>query len=423
MVPAGPVAGACWWTAGGRTALIAWTDLLGGLLVLGAAFLFFVLPPGGAALHRGSVRGHGGHGPPDTFSQLAIGASLPDLVPPERLEAANSLNLGGVQAAVFVAQGLAGLLFVLIGMPTLVLANALTYLYAGGSELFLRIPHRGRTAEEKKHPWQKFRDELLEGFRFVLAHRGLRTSLLLYMALNFFIAPVIVLLPFFVEDYLALGPQWYGYLMAGFGLGALLGYLAARRAAGPRQSPGGRGGGRPGRRSRRWCRCCSCARSRFPAAGVRGSSGRWSGIGNVNFISLLQAGHPARPRGRVQSLATTASAAVMPLGMALSGIVFDLVGKDVALMFLASGGITTVLSCSRHSPVLEAVPELRARACDGWRFRSGFDRKTDLTALPPLSGGRTRAQGEGRAAVRPPLLRVPSPASQFPHFLLQGSHA
>ena len=134
--------------------------------------------------------------------------------------------MGGVHVAMFVAQGVAGLLFVLVGVPVLVLVNAVTYLVSGTSELFLRIPGP-RDPDGHLHPLQRFIGDLVEGFRFVFTHAGMRTSLLLAMAMNFLIAPVIVLMPFFVEDFLGLGPQWYGYLMGAFGLGSLLGFAVA----------------------------------------------------------------------------------------------------------------------------------------------------------------------------------------------------
>ena len=60
---------------------------------------------------------------------------------------------------------------------------------------------------------------------------------------------------------------------------------------------------------------------------------------NVYLITLLQAATVAELRGRVMGLLGTLSGGLIPLGMALGGVVGDLTGKNVPLIILVTSGM------------------------------------------------------------------------------------
>jgi len=363
-----------------RRRLIAYTDIAGGLFVLIAfAALFFLDAYPSiviAALFAVTVA----TGLLDTFSQPAIGASIPDLVPESRLEAANGMNMGGVQIAVFVAQGAAGLLYRILGTAVMTLVNAVTYLYAGIVELFIRMPVRpaGRGAADtedtgdtgdtgaataRAHPWKRFLAELGEGLRFVVARDGMLATLLSFACINFFAAPVLVTLPFYTTEYLGLGSQWYGYMMAAFGVGAMTGYVLVASI--------------PTRGKARAASLLGClaleavliaaALSPMPAwlaVGVLFAVGVANGVVNVNVATLFQLATPRELLGRVNALSNTVSGAAMPLGMALAGIAFDLSGQNVPLMFGAS---SVAMLASIVAPMIASRGFLRFLSTDAAR--------------------------------------------------------
>lgn len=332
MVLLGPIAGV-FVDRVNRGRMVAWTDVAGGALVSAAAVLFLVMPTRTPLLLGAVFVVTLATGLLDTFSQPSITASLPDLVPRAKLEAANGLNLAVLHVAMLVAQGAAGLVYNFLGAPLLVVANAIAYLWAGFTELGVRTPDRPRSAPSR-HPWRQFASEFNEGARFVWQHRGMRTMLLLFMAMNLFVTPLLALMAFFVEDYLGLGHAWLGYLMACFGAGGLAGFALAGAIR-------VRGRGRlallAGATIGQSTMVMLVLALRPVAAQIAGffAAGIFGGIMSVHINTMLQTASPPELRGRVQSLSTTLSVAVMPVGMALAGVVFDLSGRSFLVIGVA----------------------------------------------------------------------------------------
>ncbi|MBN1411823.1 MAG: MFS transporter [Spirochaetales bacterium] len=157
----------------------------------------------------------------------AIQASVPDIVPARDLQRANSITSSSYQISVLVGQSLGGVIFKVIGAPFMFLVNSLSFLYCGITESFIKLPDRTKKMAKGnlKKTIRAHMANIAEGLKYIFSNKGLRSSLTTIAVLNFFSSPIIVLLPFFVEDTLHIGAEWYGFFMGGFGMGAIVGYI------------------------------------------------------------------------------------------------------------------------------------------------------------------------------------------------------
>lgn len=329
-----------------RIRIIIVCDLLAGLGVLGLAAALFLAPERegflvallfAVEILEGVIR---------AFFLPAVSASIPDLVPEKKLEAANSLNQFSMQAWLLIGQAAGGILYRVLGAPLLFLVDGLSFLFAGVSAMFIRLPEERRRAaapdEAGRSPFRDFLRETAEGFRYVWGRRGLRDFMLSVSLVNFLLMPVLVLLPFYVQLYLEKGAAWYGFLMAALSAGTVAGFLLA---------------GTLGLRGRLRAAGIILALLtlpllfgtlgflRSPALALVGAflGGAALGFINVQLATMTQSSTPAELRGRVVGLLATMSGGLIPLGMALGGFLGDLTGKNVPLVYSVCAVLAAVV--------------------------------------------------------------------------------
>ena len=326
-----------------RKAIIVGTDLVNGLVVTAFA-LFMLYVPAPVKLQLTFLFAVSIFlATTTTFFRPAISAALPELVPKERLTTANSLGQLSRQLTVLVGQGAGGVIYAVLGAPILFLIDGLSFLFSSFSELFIRIPqHIPEKSKSLKEELQQFKEGLRVGLRYVWNTRGIRTMMFASSFLAFLTAPVLILLPVFVRKYLGAGPEAYGFLLASYGLGTMLGYLFAGIL------------GLQGKTRARvlivlmFTEAASYAvlgmmRSVPPALAFAVVGGALDGFVIVNLTTILQLTTPSEIRGRVFGLLGTISSGLAPIGMGLAGVVADLVHQNIPLIYVVVSALMALL--------------------------------------------------------------------------------
>ena len=349
----GPVAG----TLADRVSrkwILVFCDAGSGLVLLGLAVPFF-LPGTAEPVLIGCLVGMSLLvGVLQAFFLPASTALLPDLVPTEKLAAANGLDQGSLQLSTLIGQSVGGILYKVLGAPVLFVIDGVSYLFSAVSESFIRVKPQARPEESGAAARSAYKKELVEGLRYVWERRGMRDFLLLAAVVNFFAMPILVLLPFLVSDNLGKGAEWYGFLLAGFGGGALLGYVAA---GGVQLSPGSRATALLSALVVQSGLLAGLGFVHRPwlALALMLGVGALNGFFNVILTTAFQIGSDESLRGRVMGVVMTVAMAIAPLGMALGGILGDLTGKNLALIFGLCGAliVAATLLLGLRRPVRE----------------------------------------------------------------------
>jgi len=321
-----------------RRKILILADVVRGVAAISLAALVLLEPGRSGLILAGLLVLSAIMGACDAFFRPAVSAAIPDLVPEKDVTRANSANRLALDVSTFVGQGLGGVFFRVIGPGILFLVDGVTYLFSAITEALIRLPPPPPVA--KKGGWREagadFWREVKAGLRYVASRPGLRYILFLAPLESFFMITIVVLLPFFVEDFLKVRPDWYGFLVAAFGGGSFLGSIVAggTNLTGPR---------------RKWAYlACAVgfgvaaislglARSPWLAMGWIFAAGVMSGFNTIHALSLAQVTTPPELRGRVLGLLETMGLSAMPLAAGTAGVVADLLHRNIPLVYYGCG--------------------------------------------------------------------------------------
>jgi MFS transporter, DHA3 family, macrolide efflux protein len=327
-----------------RKRIIVWCDFISGVSVLLFAVLLFVLPDESnlllVVLFVVSII----VGVAKAFFSPAVLASIPDIAPVSKVPMANSIHQSSTQLAMFIGLGLGGLLFRLLGAPFLFLLDGLSYMYAAIVQLFMVIPQGiVKKRDSLKSRIHELKDSIIEGFAYIGNDKGMLKTFVLASVLNFFLAPILVALPFYVEDMLNVRSDWYGYLFSGYGAGAIVGYLLVGVIKVKNKFRGYLIGFFLISVSL-FNYILGLTETPFLALLIVFVYGILTGYVNVSMINQLQLTSKPEMRGRIFGNLTTITSGIMPISFGLSGIIIDAVQKEVGLVFKGCGVVMLLIT-------------------------------------------------------------------------------
>lgn len=166
----------------------------------------------------------------NTFFDIPMGASIPNIVDDKSLVKVNSLNQAVSSMAQIGGPFLGGIIFALVDIKLFLVVNAISFVLSGISEMFIDFNLNKVEKEDKNREKDEvikgFSEEFKEGFTFLKGRKVLSIIFGFSIFLNFFLAlGVTVPFPYIVNNIINLSPRKFGILEAMIPLGMMIGSI------------------------------------------------------------------------------------------------------------------------------------------------------------------------------------------------------
>ena len=259
---------------------------------------------------------------------VSSSAMVPELVDEEHFQSANSLRTSSMLLAQdLLGPAAGGVLVAAVGTATAFAIDAGTFLASILALVFIRPRRRVQEQEAGS-----ILTEAREGLRYVRGAPWIWVTLVAVGTVGNFtsFAPLVVLVPLFVEGHLGEGAATLGFVFTGYGVGGLLGAITIGslrlRLTTTLPAYAGWIAGSVG------FGLLAFAPNALVAAILLGLAGFCAEIGEVVWTTLLQKFVPAHLLGRVTSTDWLVSLSLTPLGVGLAAPVAGIIGVRSTLV-------------------------------------------------------------------------------------------
>lgn len=258
--------------------------------------------------------------------EASVSSSLLRLTSEEHLPAATAADSSVMQLSGVFGSALGSVFIAALGAAGAFFFNSLTYAVSFAAVWLIASdlkPARGGGS--------KYFDELKAGLRYIGGNRPLLLLLLSFAAFNFFVGPLLILIPMLVKYVVNGSVRWLAVFETFFAGGSAAAALALSFRSGYRNIYG-------------WFFAALVAVG-LPFLGLYFTSDRYLicallfcagaalGMGNAVALTLFQATVPEEMKGRFFSVLTTIAYAVLPLTFMLNGMLAESLSVGFCLAF------------------------------------------------------------------------------------------
>jgi ENTS family enterobactin (siderophore) exporter len=283
------------------------------------------------------------------FFRAAYIASLPAIVGRRHLPRANGIVETVESTSVIVGPAIAGLLAASIGAGLTLAIDAASF---GASAAGLLLIARDLRAPAGRPP-SRIRDDVREGFTYILNHPVLRATILLFSSFAALIAPLIPALAVRITRDLSESESVFGLVLSAYGVGAVGGSLVMARL---------------GRRTRVAVALLAgifatglvligvaLVDALIAMLGLALLAGLAESIVTVTYVTIRTVNSPDELLGRVGSSARVVTLGLGAIGLLVGGVLIDTVGGSETIAIVGAAMCVLALAFVPVRAIREAT--------------------------------------------------------------------